>query len=120
MTDPNAIARDYLALWNDTDDGSRRSRLSSGWAPEARYSDPMMCADGLEDVAAMIAGTRTKFPGHTFVLRRVPDGHGSFVRFSWTLEMESGAVVGGGTDIVRLNDDGRVAEVIGFLDGEEA
>ena len=44
-------------------------------------------------------------------------GHGPFARFSWSLGPAGGAPVAGGTDIARLDEQGRVVEVIGFLDG---
>lgn len=116
MTDPDTLARDYLALWNDPDAASRNHRLSDGWTEDARYIDPMMAGEGHAGIAAMIADARAQFPGHAFTLRGAPDAHGSFVRFSWTLAPEHGAPIVSGTDIVRLAADGRIAEVIGFLD----
>lgn len=116
MTDPMKLAQEYLALWNDADATSRDRRLSSGWAADARYADPLMTGDGHEGIAAMITNARVQFPGHVFTLRGTPDAHGRFVRFSWTLASEQQAPIAGGTDIVRLAENGRIAEVIGFLD----
>lgn len=120
MTDPTTLARDYLALWNDDDATSRRRRLADGWNPDARYADPMMAGEGHDGIAAMIENAREGFPGHAFTLRGLPDGHGRFVRFSWTLTPAGGAPVAHGTDVVRIEDSGRIAEVIGFLDGDVA
>ncbi|MEV4935107.1 nuclear transport factor 2 family protein [Sphingobium sp. LMA1-1-1.1] len=120
MTDPYAIARAYVALWNDADAASRRERLSQTWSVDARYADPMMQDAGHDGIAAMIGGARAQFPGHSFALAGTPDGHGDFVRFSWTLAPNGGVPVVAGTDVVRLDANGRIAEVIGFLDGGEA
>jgi hypothetical protein len=120
MTQPKTIADNYLDVWNETDATERRALLNNGWAANALYSDPIMTSQGREGVATMIEGARTQFPGHRFTLRGTPDGHGAFVRFSWTLAPVGGVAVGGGTDIVRLDGDGRIAEVIGFLDGSVA
>jgi hypothetical protein len=120
MTDPNTIAANYLALWNDPDAASRSVRLSDAWIPQARYADPMMTAEGHDEIEAMIAGVREQFPGHDFILRGTPDGHGAFVRFSWSLLHAGKAAVAGGTDVVRLDENGRIVEVIGFLDGDGA
>lgn len=120
MTDPNSIAEAYIALWNDADDETRRARLSENWSVNARYVDPMMSGDGHDGIAAMIAGARAQFPGHGFTLAGTPDGHGDFVRFSWTLAPMDGAPVAAGTDVVRLDATGRIAEVTGFLDGNAA
>ena len=120
MPHPNDIANTYLALWNDADEASRHARLCAGWSADARYADPMMSGDGHDGIAAMIAGARAQFPGHGFTLSGTPDGHGSFVRFSWTLAAADAAPVARGTDVVRLDDAGRIVEVIGFLDGNAA
>lgn len=120
MADPKTIADAYLALWNEADEGARRARLAEAWSADARYADPLMAGEGRDGIAAMIAGARPQFPGHRFTLEGTPDGHGRFVRFSWTLAPDGGAVVAGGTDVVRLDEAGRIAEVIGFLDGGAA
>jgi hypothetical protein len=120
MTEPNKIADSYLDVWNEEDAAERRALLEKGWAADALYRDPMMTGRGREGVATMIEGARPQFPGHRFTLRGIPDGHGVFVRFSWTLAPVDGVAVGGGTDIVRLDEDGRIAEVVGFLDASVA
>ncbi len=65
----------------------------------------------------MMAKACARFTGHSFALASMPDGHGDYVRFSWALAQEGSAPVARGTDVVRLDGVGRIAEVIGFLDG---
>ena len=113
---PHAVAEAYIDLWNEADDTRRKSSLAKSWAPDARYNDPIMAGEGHDGIAAMIAGARAQFPGHAFALRGTPDGHGSFVRFSWSLAPEGGAPVAGGTDVVTLDAQGRIGTVVGFLD----
>lgn len=120
MTDPKPIADRYLALWNEADEARRVALLAENWAADARYADPMMQGEGRDGIAAMIQGARTHFPGHGFTLRGTPDGHGSYVRFSWDLAPEGAPAIAGGTDIVRLDGAGRIADVVGFLDGDQA
>ncbi|WP_279357869.1 nuclear transport factor 2 family protein [Methylobacterium indicum] len=115
MRAPRDIATDYLAVWNEASATVRR-RLLETWHPDARYRDPLMAADGREAVAAMIESARERFPDLAFRLHGTPDGHGPFVRFSWTLGPADGPSVAAGTDVVRLDATGRIAEVIGFLD----
>lgn len=114
--DPTTIAQSYLAAWNEADGVRRRKLLDEGWAAEARYVDPLMHGEGREGIARMIEAARGQFPGHGFTLTGTPDGHGAYVRFSWTLAPTGGAPVAGGTDMVRLDDAGRIAEVVGFLE----
>jgi hypothetical protein len=115
MQTPAEIAEAYLAAWNATD-GTTRLPLLENWDANARYRDPLMQADGREAIDAMIAAARERFAGLVFILRGTPDGHGAFARFSWDLAPRGGAPVAGGTDIVRIGEHGRIAEVIGFLD----
>lgn len=117
MHDPKTIADAYLALWNEPQEDQRRAALASGWTADARYIDPMMRGEGRDGIAAMIAGARAQFPGHAFTLRGTPDGHDAYVRFGWTLAPANGDAIAHGTDIARLDAEGRIAEVIGFLEG---
>ncbi len=118
MINPDLLASEYLALWNDPDATSRDQRLANAWTQGARYADPIMASEGWGGISAMIAGVRAQLPGHTFTLRGEPDGHGSFARFSWTLSGEDGRLIATGTDIIRTTQDGQIEEVIGFLDKE--
>jgi hypothetical protein len=120
MPTPETIARDYLAVWNQVDPNERLAQMAGGWTEAASYVDPMMAASGRRAICDMIEAARSKFPGLGFSLRGQPDSHSRFVRFSWDLGPEGGGAVAGGTDIVRLDDEGRIAEVVGFLDGASA
>jgi hypothetical protein len=117
MTDPMTIADRYLAVWNEPDFENRRAAVAEHWTPETSYIDPLMTGKGTDGIATMIDAARAQFPGHDFALSGKADGHANYVRFSWTLAPNGGAPIGGGTDVVRLDDDGRIAEVVGFLDG---
>ena len=114
---PRAIADRYLATWNEPDAAKRQSLVAVLWNPLGRYADPMMAGQGHAGIAAMIEGARAQFPGLVFTPRGEPDGHGAFARFSWALGPAGGVAVAGGTDVARLDEEGRVVEVIGFLDG---
>ena len=120
ISDPMAIAMTYLATWNEADDLRRRKMLDRGWAGDARYVDPPMHGEGREGIARMIEAARLRFPGHGFALSGTPGGRGAHVRLSWTLAQAGGTPVAGGTDMVRLDGEGRIAEVVGFLDGAPA
>ena len=114
---PHAVAERYLATWNEADDTRREALVAALWSPQGRYADPLMSGQGHDGIARMIAAARTQFPGLVFTARGQADGHGPFARFSWSLGPAGGVPVAGGTDVARLDDAGRVVEVIGFLDG---
>lgn len=46
MTNPELLACEYLALWNDPDATSRDQRLANAWIQRARYGDPIMASEG--------------------------------------------------------------------------
>jgi SnoaL-like domain len=117
MSTPHTLADRYLATWNEADAARRRALIAALWNPQGRYADPLMSGQGHDGIARMIEAARAQFPGLQFTPRGEPDGHGPFTRFSWSLAPAGGAPVAGGTDVVRLDDQGRIAEVIGFLDG---
>ena len=114
MIESKTIAENYIASWNNTPDA--RTAAMTAWAEDACYVDPMMSGEGRAGIARMIDDAVKQFPGHRFTLCTEPDGHGAYVRFSWKLAPASGAAVARGTDIVRVDSEGRIAEVIGFLD----
>lgn len=115
MSDLAAIRDQYLEAWNEPDDAARLALLRRGWSADASYVDPMMSGDGHDGISAMIGAARATFPGHSFHPRGSVDGHGSFVRFSWSL-VAGGEPVANGTDVVTTDPDGRIRGVVGFLD----
>ena len=115
MTDAAAIARHYIDTWNEPDEARRRALLARHWSEDAGYVDPLMHADGTVQVAGLVAAVQQRFPGFRFALTGTPDGHGEFVRLSWSLGPEGGAAPIEGSDVVELRD-GRIGRVIGFID----
>jgi SnoaL-like protein len=106
----------YVASWNETDPAKRKSALAASCATDARYRDPMMVSDGQAGLDAMLAGVQAKFPG--FVLRRISkvDSHNDAVRFAWSLGPVSGPSVAEGVDFATLSSDGKLANIVGFID----
>ena len=116
MTDPRTLADRYLATWNEPDAARRSQLLAALWTPDGRYADPMMSGTGPAHIGTLIEAARAQFAGLAFSLRGAPDGHGDFARFSWSLGPAGGEPIAGGTDIARLDAQGRLAEVVGFID----
>jgi hypothetical protein len=120
MIDPQNLAQRYIASWNETDAATRRQLVGNLWTEDANYVDPMMQAGGQDGIAALIGGVHAKFPGYRFALSGQADGHGPYVRFSWSLAPTdgpaAGSIVARGTDFAAVADDGRLAQVTGFLD----
>jgi len=114
MTDITTTVTKYIAGWNEADPQRRRALVEETYAPDARYLDPQFAGEGTEGIDAMIAGVQEQFPGHSFELVDGPDAHHDRVRFTWHLNGPDGPVAVG-TDFATVADDGRLADVTGFL-----
>jgi hypothetical protein len=107
----------YLDAWNEGVPERRRALVALAFADDATYKDPMMAGAGGDEIDAMIAAAQQQFPGHRFVLAAGPDAVGDHVRFVWHLQPTAGGdVVAIGHDFATVRDDGRLGEVVGFLE----
>jgi hypothetical protein len=107
----------YLAAWNTADPTDRAGAVAAVFTPDATYTDPLASVGGHDAIAAVIAGARDMFPGHSFRPHGAPDAHHDLVRFGWELVPPGGGeptVVG--FDVAVLAADGRMRAVHGFLD----
>jgi SnoaL-like domain len=116
MSNIESVIENYVASWNETDPARRQSSLAASCAATASYRDPVMVSDGQAGLDAMLAGVQAKFPG--FVLRRISkvDSHNNAVRFAWSLGPVSGPSVVEGVDFATLSADGKLANIVGFID----
>jgi len=115
MVDPASVAQAYLATWNEPDEKLRRSLLNKHWTTTATYVDPLMRGDGSDQIANLVGAVHQRFPGYKFKQSGSPNGHGDYVRLSWTLGPAMGEPPIEGSDVVILQE-GRIGQVIGFLD----
>ena len=115
-TAPDATVEAYVATWNETDAARRQAAIARAWEASGRYRDPLMASEGHAGIDAMLAGVQARFPG--FVLKRTSkvDSHNDWVRFAWSLGPADGAAVVEGVDFCALAPDGRLVEVVGFID----
>lgn len=115
MTDATSIANCYIALWNETNADRRQALMADLWIEDGTYIDPLMQGRGHSQIDGLISAVHQQFPGVRFTLIGQPDGHGDNVRFSWQLGPEGADGPIKGTDFATL-DNGRLKEVVGFLD----
>ncbi len=116
MSDVDAVVASYIEMWNETDPERRRELVAQTVTEDARYLDPLMAGEGIDEISSMIAGAQQQFPGHRFTLISGPDAHHDRVRFTWSLAANGGDAIAVGTDFATVAHDGRIGSVTGFLE----
>ncbi|MGW6645151.1 polyketide cyclase [Streptomyces sp. A244] len=112
----DAVAR-YFEAWNAEDPAARAKAVAAAWTEEGGYTDPLADVSGHEGITAVIAAAREQFPGFAFRLAGGVDGHHDTARFSWELvSAADGSAPVAGSDVITLDDQGRIKAVLGFLD----
>jgi len=115
VTDPNTLVARYIASFNEADAEKRFSLIGETFAETATYVDPLMQSEGWRGIDQMLAAVQSRFAGLVFRQVGKVDAYDDRVRFSWELGPADGPSIAGGTDFARV-EDGRLAEVVGFLD----
>jgi hypothetical protein len=105
----------HLRAYCEPDPGKRADLLAAVWAPNGTLIDPPFDGAGLDAIAAMVDVVLTHYAGHTFRRTTDIDAHHAFGRYGWELVGPDGAVAVDGTDIVEIDDDGRLTRIVGFF-----
>ena len=116
MSDFDTLVDRYLAAWNETDAAARRAAIDDLFADRVRYVDPLAAVTGRSALDALIGGAQQQFAGMVFTPGAPVDGHHDQVRFTWHLGPAGGEPVVVGFDVAQLDADGRIHQVLGFLD----
>jgi hypothetical protein len=116
MSDFDTVVSRYLAVWNETDPAARRKRIDELFAEDVRYVDPMAAVTGREALDGLIGAVQQQFPGLTFSLGNPVDAHHDQARFTWHLSAVPGETLVEGFDVAEVDADGRIYQVLGFLD----
>ncbi|MFC3572200.1 nuclear transport factor 2 family protein [Streptomyces yaanensis] len=112
----SAVAR-YFEAWNASDPQALAKAVAAAWTADGSYTDPLADVSGHEQIAAVIAGAQSQFPGFSFRLSGAVEGHHDIARFGWELVNDAdGSAPVAGFDVIVLDDDGRISGVHGFLD----
>ena len=108
----------YLDTWNETDGQTRRAAVATVWADGAQYVDPLADVTGHDQISELIGAVQQQVPGHVFRLGGDGvDAHHNVARFSWELVPAAGGEsLAVGFDVAVIEEDGRIARVLGFLD----
>ncbi|GLW06343.1 isomerase [Microtetraspora sp. NBRC 13810] len=116
MTDYAALVDRYLAAWNETDAGLRAEAVAALWTADGGYTDPLADVRGHAAIGQVIGAVHEQFPGFVFTPKGTADGHGRLARFAWGLGPAGAEPLVEGFDVAVLDEDGRITQVLGFLD----
>ncbi|KOV96592.1 MULTISPECIES: nuclear transport factor 2 family protein [unclassified Streptomyces] len=111
-----AAAR-YFEAWNATEPEAVAKAVAAAWTADGGYTDPLADVRGHDQIAAVIAAVHEQFPGFVFRPLGTADGHHDTARFGWELvNPADGSAPVAGFDVVTLDGEGRIRQVLGFLD----
>ena len=115
-TTPAALATQYFAMWNEADADRRAEIIEAAWSTDGTFVDPTFEVSGYEGLTKMVEAAQQMFPGHAFSLTGEIQEHHNHLRWTWHLAATGQQPVAGGTDVVSLDADGKIQQVVGFLD----
>jgi uncharacterized protein YndB with AHSA1/START domain len=112
--DPDAWADAWFAMWADTDEASRASRLRAMAVPEIRMRDRFSSVEGLDELTQHIGAAQRFMPG----LRLQREGSArhcqGVVVADWLAVGPDGQTRGRGTNVFTLTADGKIETVTGL------
>lgn len=110
----------YVSFWNADTESEQRRLAAAVFADDIEYRALIGVLTG----AQALIDFRNRFTGHmgdvALRLREQPQVHHDRARLRWEILIDNG--VGGstsfatGTDVIQLDEDGRIGSVIAFLD----
>lgn len=115
MSDLNTTIDTHLQAYAEPDDVRRAAMVGDVWATDGALVDPPFAGAGHDEIAGMGAMLLQQFPGHTFRRTSAVDAHHQFARYGWDLIAPDGSVVLQGTDVVEIDDAGKLKAIVGFF-----
>ncbi|MEV0133424.1 nuclear transport factor 2 family protein [Dactylosporangium sp. NPDC050688] len=116
MSEYEKLAQRYVDVWNETEPAARRAAIDALFTSAVTFADPMATARGQAEIDQMIGAVQAQFPGFVITLLGPVDGHHAQARFGWEMGLPGAPAPVAGFDVVTLAEDGRINQVLGFLD----
>lgn len=116
MSDFGIVIDRYLEIWNETDPVVRRAAIDRLFAEGVRYVDPLAAVQGRAALDAVIGAVQQQFAGLVFSSGGPVDSHHDQARFTWHLGRPGEEPLVIGFDVAERDADGRIVQVLGFLD----
>lgn len=117
--DHGDLAKRYVALWNESDVAKRRDAVVDLWVRDGRHVAPSIEVRGHEELVARVTRSHERWVvgnGCRFRLRGDVAGHHDVIRFTWEMVDGTGLIESVGTEILTLDDRGKIVCVYQFLE----
>lgn len=111
----STAAERYLRFWNTTDLAERDRLAAETFDGAMRYHAPVGVLEGAAGLAGFADEFRRRVGAADVVALEPFDHHHDRVRLRWELRVD-GASFAAGTDVLVIDEAGRVREVTTFLD----
>jgi hypothetical protein len=111
MTDLNALAARYVAVWNEPNAERRRTAIAALWIEDGEHYSKAHQVRGFAALEQRVIGSHEKWvkqEGFSFRSANNADGHGDTMKFNWEMVRPDGVVVTIGFDFLVLAGDGRI------------
>ena len=120
MTDPNHLARRYVAIWNEGDPERRRRTIADLFSADIAHFTRSLEAHGHAQMEKRIIGSHEKWvrdAAYEFRPLGEADGHHDIVRLRWQMVSAGGGpATSVGSDVLILAADGRIRIDYQFVD----
>jgi hypothetical protein len=108
----------YIELWNTNEEEVRRATIRSLWADDGWHVAPSIAVRGYEELEARVARSHQRWivEEHCRFVKRDAQSHHNAVRIVWEMVDSRGNVESVGSEILVLNDSGKITSAYQFLD----
>jgi hypothetical protein len=110
------LLEQYVRFWNADTEREQRRLAAAVFADGVEYRAQI----GIRTGAQALMDFRSEFAAHmgtfTFRLRERPQVHYRRARLQWEILTGDGASFAAGTDVMQIDEDGRISSVAAFLD----
>lgn len=113
--DPSRTVEQYVAFWNARKADEQRRLAAATFSDHVGYHAPVAVMRGVDELIGFRNQFAEHMPGYVFQPRTEPQTHHDRARLQWELIVD-GASFATGTDVLELDDHGRVTTVTSFLD----
>ena len=115
VTDAVVASVDRMfAAWNEPDPTRIRELIEPALSPDIHFVDPSIDLTGVDAFEANMHHVHAQIPGASYTRASAIDAHHGYLRYHWAIHRD-GTLLLAGFDVTRVDDDGRIAEVIGFF-----